>query len=328
MFKKLGSKIKAKLDTKLPFEILGEVRPLEQRFLDEKDGLYLQADQNFYRYDKKIRQGDKIYLRVAIGFTLFLIVGGITLDEGFTHPVMILLLLVSGIAIVYFLYKIYLNESLHIVLDRQNGLMSFEKTPDDGRNTPYPFNEVTPFWYGAGGVTGNLRMELLVMPKDRQRGGKLEGPDTRCSRLWSFYVWYMDKNRPLPPGSAFDPYRQADFERRKAEGFPKPLYRSHIPTPEATPEQQAERDKYWNEVVEEFQREPESEMYDPNVHRGWKKVKYSKFANQPLVNTYFRYNFEDGRMIYMKTDSEGYGYEPPAGEKYSLTLMDIRKSFF
>ena len=57
----------------------------------------------------------------------------------------------------------------------------------------------------------------------------------------SFFVWYMDKNRPLPPGKAFDPYRDQDFKRRKAEGFPKPLYPSDIPTPEATPEQQAER---------------------------------------------------------------------------------------
>ena len=52
---------------------------------------------------------------------------------------------------------------------------------------------------------------------------------------WSFYVWYMDKNRPLPPGSAFDPYRKKDYERRKAEGFPPPFYKSLIPTPEYVP---------------------------------------------------------------------------------------------
>ena len=57
----------------------------------------------------------------------------------------------------------------------------------------------------------------------------------------------MDKNRPLPPGEAFDAYREQDFERRKAEGFPKPLYPSNVPTPEATPEQQAERDQHWDE---------------------------------------------------------------------------------
>ena len=60
---------------------------------------------------------------------------------------------------------------------------------------------------------------------------------------WSYFVWYMDKNRPLPPGKAFDPYREKDFERRKSEGFPKPLYKSNIPTPEATKEQQKEREK-------------------------------------------------------------------------------------
>jgi hypothetical protein len=42
----------------------------------------------------------------------------------------------------------------------------------------------------------------------------------------------MDKNRPLPPGKELDPYRQKDYERRKAEGFPKPLYPSNIKIPE------------------------------------------------------------------------------------------------
>ena len=59
---------------------------------------------------------------------------------------------------------------------------------------------------------------------------------------WSLFVWYMDKNRPLPPGTAFDPFRENDFERRKAKGFPKPIYESNIATPEATKEQQKERE--------------------------------------------------------------------------------------
>lgn len=65
---------------------------------------------------------------------------------------------------------------------------------------------------------------------------------------WSFWVWYMDKNRPLPPGTAFDEYQKADFEHRKAEDFPPPLYKGRIPTPEVTPEQQAEREKYWKDT--------------------------------------------------------------------------------
>ena len=62
-----------------------------------------------------------------------------------------------------------------------------------------------------------------------------------CYEDLSFYLWYMDKNRPLPPGTAFDPYRDKDFERRKAEGFPRPLFHCNFITPEHTPEQQAER---------------------------------------------------------------------------------------
>lgn len=62
-----------------------------------------------------------------------------------------------------------------------------------------------------------------------------------CYDELSFILWYMDKNRPLPPGDAFDEFRERDYERRKAEGFPKPLCKSSISTPEATPEQRKER---------------------------------------------------------------------------------------
>ena len=79
------------------------------------------------------------------------------------------------------------------------------------------------------------------MHKNRKKGGHLSHSDIYA--FWDFVVWYMDKNRPLPTGTAFDPYREADFQRRKAEGFPKPLYKSYIPTPEATRHQQLERER-------------------------------------------------------------------------------------
>jgi hypothetical protein len=64
----------------------------------------------------------------------------------------------------------------------------------------------------------------------------------------SLLIWYMDRNRPLPPGTAFDEFRDIDFKRRQEEGFPSPLYKSRIPTPEASPEQQAEREKFWKDI--------------------------------------------------------------------------------
>ncbi|NDV95069.1 hypothetical protein D0T84_09075 [Dysgonomonas sp. 521] len=45
---------------------------------------------------------------------------------------------------------------------------------------------------------------------------------------WSYLVWFMDKNRPLPPGTIFDSIRKADYNRRKTDGFPPPLYNATI----------------------------------------------------------------------------------------------------
>lgn len=45
----------------------------------------------------------------------------------------------------------------------------------------------------------------------------------------SFYSLYMDRNRPLPLGKIFDPYREKDFKRRQSEGFPEPICKSHTP---------------------------------------------------------------------------------------------------
>jgi hypothetical protein len=50
--------------------------------------------------------------------------------------------------------------------------------------------------------------------------------------VFSLVVWFMDKNRPLPPGKIFDPYRKEDYRRRKEEGFPEPLFQSSVDTPE------------------------------------------------------------------------------------------------
>ncbi len=86
---------------------------------------------------------------------------------------------------------------------------------------------------------------------------------------WSFFVWYMDRNRPLPPGEVFDPYRQEDFERRKIDGFPPPLYKSCIPTPEATPEQQLLREAFWKD--ENYIVDPDEAYYNPLDIRDIKK---------------------------------------------------------
>ena len=127
-----------------------------------------------------------------------------------------------------------------LILDREAGTISLHK-PFKKDNIIIPFNRGIGWWKMTG-TKSNFAFELWFSFKGRAgQGGVLAS--VYIEEFWDFVVWYMDKNRPLPPGTAFDPYREADFQRRKAEGFPKPLYGSIIETPEATPEQQAERER-------------------------------------------------------------------------------------
>ena len=125
-----------------------------------------------------------------------------------------------------------------LILNREEGTISmpcaFKK-----ENVVISFEEgegIVKFTAGGGAAPD---VYLVFLHKNRKKGGHLSHSDIYA--FWEFVVWYMDKNRPLPPGTAFDPYREADFQRRKAEGFPKPLYKSYIPTLEATRRQQLER---------------------------------------------------------------------------------------
>ncbi|WP_047790712.1 hypothetical protein [Tenacibaculum mesophilum] len=143
-----------------------------------------------------------------------------------------------------FIYRLTVkSKHKELVLDRLNGTVSY---PDSfyGKPLQGKFSELKAVISISGDIDGapgdeKLKFVNTFRPRkiDILRTISYDDP----YQEWSLFVWYMDKNRPLPPGTAFDPYRQQDFERRKALGFPKPLYPSNIPTPEATPEQQAER---------------------------------------------------------------------------------------
>ena len=138
----------------------------------------------------------------------------------------------------------------------------------------------------------------------------------------------MDKNRPLPPGDAFDPYRERDFLRRKAEGFPPPLYKSYVPTPEATPEQQKEREQYWTDeqYTEKFEREEGTTWYDPQIHNDWEETTYLKpEPKTPVANRYVKFIFNDGRIIYSQTNEDGSLYEPPKSEDFEMLFVSIKK---
>ena len=150
--------------------------------------------------------------------------------------------LIEWIAFIFFVIYGLTMPKQEAILNRIDGLITF-----DGflwqDNITMPFSEVE-FCYSTGGEDLQGAFQLQIMRPNKWVTFAIpifSGKD--CYEGMSFITWYMDKNRPLPPGELFDPYREADFQRRKDEGFPKPLYPSDIPTPEATPEQQAERER-------------------------------------------------------------------------------------
>ncbi len=135
------------------------------------------------------------------------------------------------------------KKNMQLCLDRLGGTITYP-APFFGKPLTGAFNKLVVVFAVSGDIDGYSPQEYLkavntFRPRklDVLKTLSFENPYNE----WSLYVWYMDKNRPLPPGTAFDAYRQKDFERRKALGFPKPLYPSNVPTPEATEAQQRER---------------------------------------------------------------------------------------
>ncbi|MRT94880.1 hypothetical protein [Ancylomarina sp. 16SWW S1-10-2] len=154
-------------------------------------------------------------------------------------------------SIYFFIIGYTLPKHKYIIFHRDKGILEL---PGAFYDKPHhiPFDDV-PAFFAPNGAAALFYWSLKV-----KRTNKVGIKDFFPISLnffmspgwdgWSYWVWYMDRNRPLPPGVGLDEFRAADFERRKAEGFPAPLYKSRIETPEATPEQQVEREKYWKDI--------------------------------------------------------------------------------
>lgn len=150
-------------------------------------------------------------------------------------------LLIPLLISLYFLVYYFKKPKKEKILNRKDGLITFTGWYYQ-KNITMAFDKVI-FKYSDGGDNGlgAFRLEV-IRPSNYSYEDFTMGNHSYYDDI-SLITWFMDKNRPLPPGDAFDQYRQADFERRKAEGFPKPLYSSNIDTPEATREQQLERER-------------------------------------------------------------------------------------
>ena len=219
------------------------------------------------------KQGFYIYGAVAIFIGIFIpLLFSIGED---TLPSIFFYVLTIGIGIFFAktAYNFWIkfengSARLYMKLDRLNSLLILPKIVESEYLNIY-FKDLRAT-IGAYGTKMNYSGKKLFFYRDYSsniikrhdatiiKGGFPNDPKND----WSFYVWYMDKNRPLPPGSAFNEFREKDFQRRKAEGFPPPLFKSLIPTPEATAEQQLIREAFWKD--EDYMATKEEAKYSLN----------------------------------------------------------------
>ena len=185
-----------------------------------KENGFIRADDQFFIMNDSIALGNFHLYIGLIGYLLsYFFSLANNADDSFSIFIRICLFLFSTFYIIYS----FTHPKKILILDRLNGIITFPGFLY-GKPITMSFEEVLAQIKGRG-----YGLALLHKNKITFYDVDLEYEPLRS---WSFMVWYMDKNRPLPPGKIFDPYRQKDYERRKKEGFPKPLYQSWIATPE------------------------------------------------------------------------------------------------
>ncbi|MBL7558910.1 hypothetical protein JAO71_03755 [Olleya sp. YSTF-M6] len=193
-------------------------------------------DNNFIHYPTKGTFGPVLYALVSFAFFLVFVWPSDEKLKGTDYFFMILTLILT----LFFLIYLFTKPKKEQILNRRDGLITMTGFFWQ-KNITMTF-ETCEFAYSTGGEDGMGAFLLeIIRPNNWQTFDPFGYGGAECYESMSFTTWYMDKNRPLPPGEAFDRFREQDFERRKAEGFPKPLYPSKIKTPEATKSQQAER---------------------------------------------------------------------------------------
>ena len=300
-----------------------EIRKFPYDISSKDVDYYLRLDDKYYAFDYYDFKSD---LQWGIGIMSFSILlhfgvgGGFNFEAPFpvTAPIFLI-----GLC---FIIKTLIINNKKLILSRVDGMFSYPNYMSN-KAAVIRFNEAVLFFAHKG----KMAVPVLTAPYTNVKFGGFTLSIVDINRELSFYVWYMDKNRPLPPGSAFDPYRQKDFERRKAEGFPPPLYYScGIPTPEATPEQQAEREQYWKDqeyYAPDIKRPEGSEIFNKRMHTNWNPCVFGE-KEAVLANKWYEFTFANGKVVYMLTNEKGEGFLPPEDEKYEVASLTLKDTWF
>ncbi|QZE14225.1 hypothetical protein K4L44_17200 [Halosquirtibacter laminarini] len=229
----------------MPFLISASIREamLEKEKLESgKEGeKFLYADDEFLVYDSQSTEFETgmyyfwlfAIFPIFISFVYKIISGTISFADFISNDISILIGLL--IPAVYFRIKKKMNSKPQIVIfDRLNGLV---QVPTKGSLPPQLFRfedlHIVAYLGSKSAAARIVKIETSrTIVQLFKRSINIPFYDVIASQSWSFCVWYMDKNRPLPLGTALDPYREKDYQRRLSEGMPEPLYPSFISTPE------------------------------------------------------------------------------------------------
>ncbi|CAA0220926.1 hypothetical protein R8G64_03830 [Tenacibaculum maritimum] len=213
--------------------IIVKPREIKTEYIESNNNFIEEASDLYYR-EKRTARG---WMSWIIGIILVLMsLIGLVSDDVVVVMGMLMSFGLSGVLTIIYGFVAPIKYQIY---DRMNGIITVTRVFRSSVAIPFSSG------YGLKGYSntspGVISAQLnFVSSKKKPRVGGIIAHNL-VEESWSFMVWYMDKNRPLPPGSAFDAYREQDYQRRKAAGFPKPLYPSKIATPEATKEQQAAR---------------------------------------------------------------------------------------
>ncbi|MFL0202780.1 hypothetical protein [Tenacibaculum maritimum] len=213
--------------------IIVKPEEIKREYIESNNNLIEEASDLYYREERTARG----WMSWIIGIFLVLMsLIGLVSDDVVVVMGMLMSFGLSGVLTIIYGFVAPIK---YLVYDRMNGIITVTRVFRSSVAIPFSSG------YGLKGYSNtspgviSAQLNFVSSKKKRRVGGIIA--HNLVEENWSFMVWYMDKNRPLPPGSAFDAYREQDYQRRKAAGFPKPLYPSKIATPEATKEQQAAR---------------------------------------------------------------------------------------
>ncbi|QXP53225.1 hypothetical protein [Cellulophaga sp. HaHa_2_1] len=229
----------------MPFKITEKPIDYKDKYVGEKEDIIFLNNSYIVSKDPQ-----HIFPLIFGGITLFIALYFLSIlyfsDIWSISNTIILIICTSSV--IFFTIYYFTMPLKQVIFDRYNGLITF---PGFLWNRPITMKFESIRMLHAGGALGSPTADMLYVKRpDRIIGSKymLHVGGNLDTNL-SFIVWYMDKNRPLPDGDAFDDYRKKEYKRRKEEGFPPPLFRTFIPTDEFKLKWQIERDKHWKDII-------------------------------------------------------------------------------